>query len=277
MTGIGYLGVEGCPSGPLQGGWAIPPLKDKAWYLRGAFVFRDLPEAEMRRLAERASMRTYARGRVILQPGEQSAMVFLIKEGRVKLSTTSPEGREQILALLEPGDLFGERALLGERHPLQAEAFEDTVVCGVPKEDLEQLLRSNSEIALRLIRVLAERLRLAEEEIENLVFRDVPGRLAAVLLRLGEEYGVREDSLIRLTLRLTHQDLANMVGATRETVTTILSRFRGERLIDVDRRQIVIRDPEGLRRLMRRGEPVRDPPAARGQWPGAAGARPSGA
>lgn len=238
-------------------------LRDKVWYLRGAEVFRDLPEHEVSRLAERALMREYGRGRVILQAGDLSDLIFVIKEGRVKVSAYSLEGREQILAILEAGDLFGELALVGEHEPAHVEAFEDTLVCGVHREDFEEALRRHPQIALRIIRALAARLRLAEAEIENLVFRDVPGRLAFVLLRLGEAYGTpdAETDALRLSLRLTHQDLASMIGATRETVTTILARFRDEGLTDVEHRCIIIRRPEKLRALTLRGRP--GPSAAR--------------
>jgi CRP/FNR family transcriptional regulator len=226
-------------------------LRDKVWYMRDADVFRDLSEHEVSRLADKALMREYGRGGVILQPGKPSDLIFIIKEGRVKVSTYSPEGREQILAILEPGDLFGEQALVGESEPAHMEALEDTLVCGVRREDFEEVLHGHPQTALRIIGALAERLRLAEEEIENLVFRDVPGRLAFALLRLGEAYGVRDPKTgsIRLTLRLTHQDLASMIGATRETVTTILTRFRDEGLTDLQDRHIVIRLPDRLRAL----------------------------
>lgn len=229
-------------------------LRDKVWYMRDADVFRDLSEGEVSRLADRALMREYGRGRIILQPGKPSDLIFIIKEGRVKVSAYSLEGREQILAILEPGDLFGEQALVREYEPAHMEALEDTIVCGVRREDFEEVLHAHPDTALRILRALAKRLRLAEEEIENLVFRDVPGRLASALLRLGEAYGVRdaENGPIRLTLRLTHQDLASMIGATRETVTTILTRFRDAGLTDLQQHLIVIRQPEKLRALMRR-------------------------
>ncbi len=222
--------------------------------MRDADFFRDLSEREVSRLADRALMREYGRGGIILQPGSPSDLIFVIKEGRVKVSTYSPEGREQILAILEAGDLFGEQALVGEPELAHMEALEDTIVCGVHREDLERVMHAHPETALRIIRALAERLRQAEEEIEDLVFRNVPGRLASALLRLGEVYGVRdlESGPIRLTLRLTHQDLASMIGATRETVTTILARFRDEGLTDLEQRHIVIRHPEKLRALTQR-------------------------
>ena len=220
---------------------------DKVWYLRRHDLLSGLGEAELRALAERTQMREFPRGKVIVHPDARPDVVYLIKEGRVKISRYSPDGREQILALLEAGDLFGELALIHEKEPVHIEAFEDTLVCAMPGPDLAALLERRPELMLHVIRVLAERLRRAEDEIADLVFRDVPGRIAALLLRLGEEYGVRDPDGLRLTLRLTHQDIASMVGATRETITTTLSRFRDAGLIAVDQHYIVIQDPQGLR------------------------------
>lgn len=220
---------------------------DKIWYLRRHDLLSGLGEAELRALAERAQMREFPRGQVILHPDARPEVVYLIKEGRVKISRYSPDGREQILALLEAGDLFGELALIHEKEPVHVEAFEDTLVCAMPRPEFAALLERRPELMLHVIRVLAERLRQAEDEIADLVFRDVPGRVAALLLRLGEEYGEHDPDGLRLTLRVTHQDIASMVGATRETITTILSRFRDAGLITVDQHYIVIQDPQGLR------------------------------
>lgn len=232
---------------PAQGQQTFDAGDDeKLWYLQSINIFADMNEADMRRLAERTQMRTYTRGRMIAQPDDPPETIYLIKEGRVKLSRYSAGGREQILALLERGDIFGERALVGAREALHCEAFEDTLICVLRREDLEDLVRSKPELALRIMKVLSERLRQAEEAVENLAFRDVPGRLATTLVRLAEAYGEPQGDGERLMLRLTHQDLANMIGATRETVTTVLARFRDEGLIAVEDRHIVIRDPGRL-------------------------------
>lgn len=222
---------------------------DKIWYLRRSHLFAGIGEPEMQQLAERATMREFSRGKVILQPNEPQEMVYLIKEGRVKISRYSPDGREQILALLEPNDFFGELSLVQEAEPAHAEAFEDTLICVLYREDFLALIRRQPELMLHVIKVLAERLRVAEEEIVDLVFRDVPGRLAALLLRLAEAYGRKGVGGLHLSLRLTHQDIASMIGATRETVTSTLGRFRDAGLIAAERRSIIVRDPEGLRRL----------------------------
>jgi CRP-like cAMP-binding protein len=222
---------------------------DKVWYLRRVDLFAGMDDREMQSLVERTTMREVERGRVILRPDEQARMVYVIKEGRVKISRYSPEGKEQILALLEPGDVFGELALVRSSEPVQVEAFENTLVCVMQSEDFLALIRRQPEVALQVMKILAERLRAAEEEIADLVFRDVPGRLASLLLRLARAYGDAGPAGRRLALRLTHQDIAAMIGSTRETVTAILNRFRDDGLISVDRRHIVIRDQDGLKRL----------------------------
>jgi CRP/FNR family transcriptional regulator len=231
-----------------------PPLRrtvedEKLWYLERIDIFADMTREEMHRLAERTQMRAYPRGKVIAQPGDPPETIYLIKEGRVKLCRYSATGREQILALLEPGDIFGERSLVGTPAAIHCEAFEDTLICVLHREDFEDLMRMKPDLALRVLKVMAERLRQAEETVENLAFRDVPGRLAAMLVRLAETYGEPHDGGRRLALRLTHHDLASMIGATRETVTTVLNRFRDEGLLTTEGRHIIIADLERLRTL----------------------------
>jgi CRP/FNR family transcriptional regulator, cyclic AMP receptor protein len=222
---------------------------DKVWYLRQTGLFDRLGEAELRRIAELSRMHEFPRGQLILGPNSDPDLIYLVKTGRVKISTFSPEGKEQILALLERGDVFGELAPAMAPVPTQVEAFDHCIVCTLHRPLFEEILRHSPEVGVRVIRVLARRLRAAEQEIEDLALRNVPGRLAALLLRLGEEYGEPHDQGIRLSLRLTHQDVAHMVGSTRETVTTLINRFREEGLIAVDHRVLVILEPDRLRQI----------------------------
>ncbi len=227
---------------------------DKLWHLKHIAMFAGFTDAEMRQLAERTIMRSYARGGVIAKPDDPPDTIYLIKKGRVKLTRYSASGREHVLALLEPGEIYGERAL-GGTTAVHCEAFEDTLICVLSLSHFEELLRAKPDLALRVIKALARRLRRAEEEIENFAFRDVPGRLSALLVRLAEagaESGSSPESQRRLVLRLTHQDLANMIGATRETVTNVLSRFRDMGLITIQRREIVIKGLQRLRRAVRK-------------------------
>lgn len=222
---------------------------DKVWYLKQINLFSHMDEREIQDLAERTTMREVSRGKVILRPDEQPGMVYLIKEGRVKVSRYSTEGREQILALLEPGDLFGELALVGVDEPAHVEAFEDSLICTLRRGDFIDMIRNQPELMLHVMKVLADRLRQTEEEIANIVFRTVSARLASLLLRLAEAYGESNGRGMRLALRLTHRDMASMIGATRETVTSTLNRFREDGFIDVEQRHLIITDAEGLRRI----------------------------
>ncbi len=224
-----------------------PAVDEKLWYLQRINIFADMTEAEMRRLAERTVMRRYARGAAIVQQNDPPDAIYLIKEGRVKLCRYSSTGRVQILALLEHGDIFGERGLDGADGGTHCEAFEDTLVCLLRRHDFEDLIRSKPELALRVMKNLGMRLRQAEEAIEDLAFRDVPGRLATLLVRLSDVYGEPHPEGQRLMLRFTHQDLASMIGATRETVTNVLNRFRDDGLIVIEERHIIIRDLDRLR------------------------------
>ena len=210
------------------------------------------PRAQADRRLYRAAMQAALSETSNLEIIEAAVEDLLIKEGRVKISRYSADGREQILDLLEPGDTFGELTLVQEAEPVQAEAFEDTLICALYRDDFIGLIRRQPEVMLTVMKVLAARLRVAQEEIADLVFRDVPGRLASLLLRLAEAYGQHDDGGLQLTLRLTHQDIASMIGATRETVTSTLSRFRYAGLIATEHRSITIKNAEGLRRLTQR-------------------------
>lgn len=229
-----------------------PEHPDKVWYLRQTRLFDRLSEVDLRRLAQISEMHEYLRGQVIVSPNYDPDRIYFVKMGRVKISTYSPNGKEQILALLEPGDLFGELAQTEPLGAVRIEAFSQSIVCTIHRTSFEDIIKKTPEVALQVIRVLARRLRAAEKEIEDLALRDVPGRVASLLLRVGEEYGERDDRGIRLAFRLTHKDLAHMVGSTRETVTTILSRFRDDGLIAVEHKTVIIMDRERLSAIANR-------------------------
>jgi CRP/FNR family transcriptional regulator len=187
-------------------------------------------------------MREYSRGEAIVAPGPQADAILFVKAGRIKISTYSADGKEQILALLARGDLFGELVHTGLPAPAHAKALDHAVVCSIERALFEDIVRNAPDVALKVIQAVARRLRAAEQEIEDLALRDVPARLASLLLRLAEGYGEEDERGIRLSFRLTHQDLAHMIGSTRETVTMIMSRFRDGGLIGVERRTLIVLD-----------------------------------
>ena len=214
---------------------------EKMRYLSELTVFRDLTPREMEDLNRITTMSTVPRGRVFYRPEEPGEVLFILKEGRVQLYRISPEGKKLVITTLGPHTLFGEMALLGTKmHNTFAEAVEDCLICVMSRTDLERLILSKPQVALRILEVTGKRLREAEERLENMAFKGIPARLASLLLRLSRE---QDSSTIT---GLTHQDLAESVGTYRETATQVLNDLKSQGLIEIGRKRITILDREGL-------------------------------
>jgi CRP-like cAMP-binding protein len=132
-------------------------------------------------------------------------------------------------------------ALLGTKlHNTFAEAVEDCTICVMSRNDLERLILSKPQVALRILEITGRRLREAEERLENMAFKGIPARLASLLLRLAQEQGSNDIT------GLTHQDLAESVGTYRETATQVLNDLKADGYIEIGRKRITILDAEGL-------------------------------
>lgn len=205
-------------------------------------IFRDLSQRDMAEIERMTAMTTCKRGRVFYTPGETGEALFVLKRGRVNLYRITPDGKKLIVAAVGPGTVFGEMSLVGQgMHDTFAEAADECTLCVMSRSDLEHLLISKPQIALRFLELLANRLSDVETRLETVAFKGVPARLAAELLRLAAD-GDRVDGV-------SHQDLADSVGAYRETVTRVLNEFRRDGLIDLDRLAIYVRDGERLKAL----------------------------
>ncbi|MGE5575598.1 MAG: Crp/Fnr family transcriptional regulator [Syntrophothermus sp.] len=217
-------------------------------YLKEVAIFSSLDPEELDKVAKLVMERRYRKNMVIFMEGEPGEAVFFVKSGKVKLSKPAADGREQILTLLQPGDIFAEVVLFDEGpYPATAEAIEDSVVGMIRNKDMEELIRSSPEISLKMLKVMNKKLRHAQTLIRDLALKDTNGRLAGMLLNLAEEYGERIDDRIRLSLPLTRQEIANLIGTSRETVTRLLSEFQKARVLEINRQEIVILDERKLR------------------------------
>lgn len=220
----------------------------KIWYLQRINLFKEMPPDEMEELARLTRMELAKRKETIFFPGESSHQVYLLKTGRVKISRISEEGREITLALLQPGEIFGELEILeGSLRDTVAEAMEDSQLCVIQKEQFLSLIRKQPELSFRLTKLIGLRLRQIESRVEDLVFRDVPSRLAHLLLQLSEDYGKAMPEGVLLNIKVTHQEMANLIGSIRETVSAALGEFKKEGLIAFDGRKIILLRPDLLR------------------------------
>src|SRR5581483_7667550 len=174
--------------------------------------------------------------------------VLLLTRGRVKIMALTPDGRETIFAFIEPGELFGELAVLDPAPRSEhAEAVEDSTALAIPREELLWLMSRRPDVAMSVTKLLGLRLRRIENRLKNLLFRSNRERTVAVLLELLGSHGrLAGGRRWEVGLRLSHQELANLIGATRETVTLTLGQLQKEGLVEVTRRRITVLDRERL-------------------------------
>jgi CRP/FNR family cyclic AMP-dependent transcriptional regulator len=192
------------------------------------------------------------RGQVLFHEGDPGDRLYVIVDGKVKLGRTSGDGRENLLAILGPGEMFGELSLFdpGPRNAT-ATAVADTSLIGLGEEGLTSWLAGRPEVARQLLRALARRLRRTNENLADLVFSDVPGRVAKALLDLSERFGRPVEDGLRVAHDLTQEELAQLVGASRETVNKALADFASRGWLRLEARAVVLLDVERLRRRAR--------------------------
>jgi len=217
--------------------------------LRKTPLFKSLTEAEMRALAERVSKRHFQRGELLFGEGDPCTGLFLVASGKIRIFKLSAAGREQVLAVEEPGSSFAELPVFdGGNYPAAASALEDANVLFISRKDFQNFCREHPDVALKVIAVVGSRLRRLVGIIEELSFTTVRQRLIAVILRLAEASGRPSREGVHLELTMSHQDLASELGTVRELVSRNLSRLQAEGFLEVDGRKIIIKDPAGLRR-----------------------------
>jgi CRP/FNR family transcriptional regulator len=215
--------------------------------LRAAPLFKALDDEAAASLRESMAAQTVKKGQILFQEGQAGDRLYLVKSGKIKLSHASGDGRESVLMVLGPGDMFGELSLFdpGPRTST-AIAVTDSEVLGLGNTDLKPWLEGRPEVAQALLQALAHRLRRNSEIMSDLVFADVPGRVAKALLELGEKFGVKSSTGISVHHDLTQEELAQLVGASRETVNKALADFASRGWIKLETRSVDLLDLERL-------------------------------
>jgi len=217
-------------------------------YLRKIPVFSHLTDEELKMVDEITKVRKYRKNMLIFVEGEHGDELYFVKKGRVKISKLLEDGSEKILHILKERDIFAEVLLFGGgEYPATAEVIEDAEIGIIENKPLEELLKKNGEMTLKILKVMAERLRRAQYHIRDLALRDACGRLSSVLLDLVEEHGEETPDGVKISVKLSQQQLANMVGTSRETAARILGMWRKEGIIKVNNQIIEIVDMERLK------------------------------
>jgi CRP-like cAMP-binding protein len=221
------------------------------WYFEHFGLLQGLSEEQKQHVEQHTRMLNVKRGQAVYLPGDPSEHVYVVKTGAVKIVGKAPEGSEVILALLTPGDLFGELALTGDDGPQdhRAEATEDTLLCEVPRGLLVAMIQETPAFGRHVTKLIGLRLRTLRTRVEELLGKSAPARLAHAITELSHQHGIQDGEGVLIPLRLSQGDLGQLVGLTRETINGILQVWRDQGVLEMDRRSIRVRHPERLRRV----------------------------
>jgi len=226
----------------------MEPVKETSYFKRVS-IFVDLPDEDIQALSSVAKRRTFRAGEVIFHRDDPGQVLYIIKDGKVKICIISPDGQEVSLAVLGKGEYFGEFALLdGLPRSTDAVALEKVECYTLQRSDFHNAILKNPKIAILVMEALIKRLRNTDQMVEDLIFLDVYGRVAKKLLELADAHGVKVDDGVRIDVRLTQQELASMVGASRESVNKVLGYFTDKNFISTDKHRITLHRMADLKR-----------------------------
>ncbi len=222
---------------------------NESLYLKQVSLFAELADEDVRGLMAVARRRTFRAGETIFHRDDPGQVLYVIKEGKVKISLISPDGQEISLVVFGKGEYFGEFALIdGLPRSADAIALEKVECYTLQRSDFQKAIMKNPQIAIQVMEVLSKRLRIADQMIEDLIFLDVYGRVAKKLLELADAHGAKVEDGIRIDVRLTQQELASMVGASRESVNKVMGYFTEKNFLSTDKHRITLHRMTELRR-----------------------------
>ncbi len=224
-------------------------------FLGSVPIFANLKPEQLQSLPQKLRRRHYQRGEVIFHQDDPADRMHIIIEGRVKISIASEDGREKDIALFQPGDCFGEMALLdGSNRSATATAIEPSDTMVLFRQDFLDFMSEHPEVTSDVTHLLSKRLRNVNQMLGDVVFLDVPTRVAKQLLSLAENYVNEEDGEASpegaIVVPIGQDELARLVGASRETVSRALKSYRRLGMVTTSHRRITITDLVGLERMV---------------------------
>ena len=214
---------------------------NKVWYLRQNRLFAEASAEGVERYEHVFTMCEKPRGTLVFDGGDAERTVYLVKRGSVRIVRQTADGKDVTVALLGPGDMFGEETLFDRvARTTHAVVVEDALLCTARAEDLFALLSNDPPLALNVARVLTERLDDARSTMEDLAYARVGDRIEHLYRKLALEHGVPCAGGTRVELRLTHADIASLVGSTRETVSVEIAKLVEAGTLRLEGKAIVV-------------------------------------
>jgi CRP/FNR family transcriptional regulator, cyclic AMP receptor protein len=220
--------------------------------LSEAPLFEALSDEDSHALRAKVQVVRFDRGERLFSEGDQGDRLYIILAGKIKLTRAAPDGRENLVSVHGPGEMFGELSLFDPiPRTSSATAITQAELAGLAHADLRTFLATRPEVAMHLLQALAQRLRRINDVKADLVFTDVPGRVAKALLDLSERFGVQTPEGMQVNHDLTQEELAQLVGASRETVNKALADFAARGWIHLAAKSVLISDTDRLRKRAR--------------------------
>ena len=217
-------------------------MKEREELLACVPLFRALSREEIKKLADVVIFKKYGKNESILMEDDESAnSMFVIVKGKIRVSVSGVEGKEAILAIMEPGDYFGEMSVIdGQPRSASVFAVEATELMVLRREDLLAQITKNPKLVLSMLIEFSRRLRQADMRITSLALLGVYGRVANLILELAKTKGRRVGNMVIIENRPTHQEIAEMSGTTRETVSRVLGKLQRSGTLIIERDKIII-------------------------------------
>ncbi|CAM3822011.1 Crp/Fnr family transcriptional regulator [Bacillus paramycoides] len=216
-------------------------------HLREVFLFKELSEEELQPIVDISSLRTYKSKSFVFMQGAPLDRVFFIHSGKVKIQKTDATGKEQIVAVLQAGEMFPHAGFFRRGvFPAHAEIIETAQLIVTPIADFEKILIQYPELCIKLFKVLGEKIVDLQNRLEEQILHDTYEQIIMLLLRLCKSNGIQVNDTYTLKTQFTNRELANMIGSSRETVSRTISQLKRRKLIDLDENGCYIIDPNAL-------------------------------
>ena len=221
--------------------------KTKIWYLQNFNLIQGMDESSMEMMDQKSKMKKSSKREVIYFPEERSDNIYMLKEGKVKISRVSEDGKKMTLHLIGPGEIFGESSILGQdKRENIAEVVEDAVICSINRTMFQEMLANNPKMNLSINKFIGLRIRKIQAHVEDLVFKDAQERVVAFLKRYTNTFGKKMLDGWMVRPFLTHQEIADLTATSRQTVNSILNDLVANQDIKYTRRYFQVFRPDWI-------------------------------
>ncbi len=222
-------------------------MGEKFWYLKNCNLFEKLSEEDIAGIERSSSLKIFQRKQLVYLPNDSGDSVLLLVSGRIKMYHITSDGKQSLLAFIDPGEIFGELAVFdsGKRDDF-AETMEKSTIVMIPGDMIKQLMIEKPYVSMQISQLLGLRRKRVERRLKSLLYRTTRERFIHLLLELTEKYGQQTKDGVLIDIKLSHQELSSIIGSTRETVTNALIDLRDEGSIDIHKRKIIIKNIDNL-------------------------------